>query len=139
MSHLFHLSFSILSVRQAKEFYHDKLGFKLGRNSEVAIIFDFFGHQLIGHVTKKVGKQKGIYPRHFGIVFDDFIQYQQFKKKVLKAQVPFSITPKIRFQGELTEHHTFFLQDPFLNYIEFKYYVHQQAIFGKTSHVVGEV
>ena len=44
--------------------------------------------------------------------------------------MPFYLSPKQRCMGELTEHQTFFLEDPFYNYLEFKYYRYFEAIFG---------
>ena len=44
-------------------------------------------------------------------------------------------TPKLRFKNELTEHKTFFLQDPFYNIIELKFYRHYEAIFG-ANHIL---
>jgi hypothetical protein len=41
--------------------------------------------------------------------------------------------PKHRFRDSLLEHRTFFLQDPFHNLMEFKYYVHPSAIFGEAQ------
>jgi hypothetical protein len=38
--------------------------------------------------------------------------------------------PRLRFSGQLTEHRTFFLEDPFHNLLEFKFYRHYEAIFG---------
>ncbi|MFN6158290.1 MAG: glyoxalase, partial [Dolichospermum sp.] len=37
--------------------------------------------------------------------------------------------PKTRFVESFLEHRTFFLEDPFYNLMEFKYYQHPEAIF----------
>jgi extradiol dioxygenase family protein len=47
-----------------------------------------------------------------------------------QRQLTFYEQPKLRFPGQLTEHRTFFLQDPFHNLMEFKFYRHSEAIFG---------
>jgi extradiol dioxygenase family protein len=39
--------------------------------------------------------------------------------------------PRVRFPGTRIEHHTFFLQDPSENLLEFKHYTHESAIFGE--------
>ena len=38
-------------------------------------------------------------------------------------------TEKTRFAGKITEHKTFFLQDPAFNLLEFKFYAHPEAVF----------
>ena len=48
-----------------------------------------------------------------------------------EKQLNFRIQPKLRFEGSPLEHHTFFLEDPFYNLLEFKHYVHPTAIFGQ--------
>lgn len=42
---------------------------------------------------------------------------------------------KNRFVGFSLEHRTFFLEDPFYNLMEFKYYRHPEAIFGSYEHI----
>jgi extradiol dioxygenase family protein len=39
----------------------------------------------------------------------------------------------VRFPGTPLEHHTFFLEDPSHNLLEFKHYVRESAIFGETE------
>jgi len=47
--------------------------------------------------------------------------------------------PKHRFKGDRIEHRTFFLQDPFANLLEFKYYVYSSAVFKEVQYSkVGE-
>jgi uncharacterized protein len=41
---------------------------------------------------------------------------------------------KNRFVGSPLEHRTFFLEDPFYNLMEFKYYRYPEAIFGSSEH-----
>ncbi|MDB9516046.1 glyoxalase, partial [Roseofilum reptotaenium CS-1145] len=48
----------------------------------------------------------------------------------LDRNLRFFQQPKQRFPGQLTEHFTFFLADPFENFLEFKHYCHPEAIFG---------
>lgn len=46
-------------------------------------------------------------------------------------QLDFYQGEKRRFPDSVLDHRTFFLQDPFFNLLEFKYYYHQSAIFGE--------
>jgi extradiol dioxygenase family protein len=56
------------------------------------------------------------------------------RERVEQRQLSFYEEPRLRFPGELTEHRTFFLQDPFYNLMEFKFYRHSEAIFGGREH-----
>lgn len=128
---LFHLAFPVSDIEQTKEYYGDGLGCKIGRESRHAVILNLYGHQLVAHLTKEpLTAQKSIYPRHFGLIFTSETDWEALLDRVQKRQLPFYEEPKLRFLGELTEHRTFFLQDPFFNLMEFKFYRHSEAIFG---------
>jgi hypothetical protein len=90
-----------------------------------------YGHQLVAHVTKEpLTPQKGIYPRHFGLIFTAEANWKALLARAEQQNLSFYEEPKLRFPGQLTEHRTFFLQDPFYNLLEFKFYRHYEAIFG---------
>ncbi len=128
---MFHLAIPIGDVTEAKSFYADGLGCTVGRESPVAVIFNFYGHQLTAHVTKEPLKlQQGIYPRHFGLIFPEQNDWEELVERAQQRQLKFYQQPKLRFAGQLTEHRTFFLEDPFSNFLEFKFYSHFEAIFG---------
>ena len=128
---LFHLAFPVTDLEQTKEYYVGGLGCEIGRQSRHAMILNVYGHQLVPHLTKEpLTPQKGIYPRHFGLVFTSEADWEAMLKRVQQRLLPFYEQPKLRFQGQLTEHRTFFLQDPFYNLMEFKFYRHSEAIFG---------
>jgi hypothetical protein len=128
---LFHLAFPITDIEQAKEYYVDGLGCEIGRESHHAVILNLYGHQLVAHLTKEpLTPQKGIYPRHFGLIFSSEADWEAMLSRVQQRQLTFYEQPKLRFPGQLTEHRTFFLQDPFYNLMEFKFYRHSEAIFG---------
>ncbi|MGF1491162.1 MAG: VOC family protein [Microcoleaceae cyanobacterium] len=128
---LFHLAFPITDIEKAKEFYAEGLGCELGRESKVALIMNLYGHQLVAHVTKEpLTPQKGIYPRHFGLVFTAESDWEAIRDRSKDKGLKFYQEPWRRFSGEPTEHLTFFLEDPFSNLMEFKYYCQFEAIFG---------
>jgi hypothetical protein len=128
---LFHLAFPVTDLEKTKEYYVGGLGCEIGRESRHAMILNLYGHQLVPHLTKEpLTPQKGIYPRHFGLVFTSEADWEAMLKRVQQRPLPFYEQPKLRFQGQLTEHRTFFLQDPFYNLMEFKFYRHSEAIFG---------
>jgi hypothetical protein len=132
---LFHLAFPINNIEQTKEYYGNGLGCEIGRESRNAVILNLYGHQLVAHLTKEpLTPQKGIYPRHFGLIFTSEADWEAMRERVEQRQLSFYEEPRLRFPGELTEHRTFFLQDPFYNLMEFKFYRHSEAIFGGREH-----
>lgn len=128
---IFHLAIPINDIPSAKAFYCDGLGCKVGRENNHAIILEFYGHQVVAHVTDEpLTPQKGIYPRHFGLIFPYETDWENILQRATDKALSFYIEPKLRFSGQLTEHRSFFLEDPFYNFLEFKFYRHGEAIFG---------
>jgi len=137
---IFHVAFPIKNVADAKKFYVDGLGCKAGRETAASLILDLAGHQLVAHVTKdQLKPQKSIYPRHFGIIFTEEKDWDELAARAKTRGLTFFEEPKERFVSKITEHKTFFLEDPFHNLLEFKFYRHYEAIFGATEvHEVGD-
>ncbi|MEB3339311.1 VOC family protein [Okeania sp.] len=132
---IFHLAFPINDIAQTKEFYANGLGCQVGRESPNSIILNLYGNQIVAHVVKEIlAPQKGIYPRHFGLVFTQESDWEALLKCAEKNELKFYQQPKRRFPNSLLEHRTFFLEDPFHNLLEFKYYYHQEAIFGCSNY-----
>jgi extradiol dioxygenase family protein len=128
---IFHLAIPITDIDSAKKFYRDILGAKVGRENKQAVIFNFYGHQLVGHITKEeLVVPKSIYPRHFGLIFIDESDWDNLLSRCREHNLSFYQPARLRFPAEITEHKTFFLQDPFYNILEFKFYRHYEAIFG---------
>lgn len=127
----FHLAFPVASLSEAKKFYIDGLGCRLGRENKKAIIIGFYGHQLVAHLVENfISDQIGFYPRHFGMVFDIHEEWRMLYSRAKKKGLCFYQEEFIRFAGEYSEHHSFFLQDPSGNLLEFKYYKNTDAILG---------
>ncbi len=132
---LFHLAFPTHDVAAAKRFYVDGLGCTLGRESSHAVTFGLAGHQLVAHLTTEpLPPQQGIYPHHFGLVFSSKGSWQQFLEQAQAKRLSFYQQPRVRFPGTRIEHHTFFLEDPSHNLLEFKHYTHESAIFGERDY-----
>ncbi|MBW4681049.1 MAG: VOC family protein [Microcoleus vaginatus WJT46-NPBG5] len=128
---IFHLAFPVTDIAQTKEFYGNGLGCEIGRESPNSIILNLCGHQIVAHVTREpLTPQRTIYPRHFGLVFTAEADWEALLERAQQKQLLFREQPKRRFTGLPTEHRTFFLEDPFHNLLEFKYYCHSEAIFG---------
>ncbi len=134
MPALFHLAFPVTNIAQTKEFYVDGLGCIPGRENKHALILNLYGHQLVAHITKEpIISQRGIYPRHFGLIFTVIEEWQDVLQKSQQRQLLFYEEPKNRFVDTPLEHKTFFLEDPFYNLMEFKYYRYESAIFNTSS------
>jgi len=138
---IFHLAFPVGDLDQTKAFYIHGLGCTPGRESRFALILNLGGNQIVAHLSPEaITPQAGIYPRHFGLVFANLSDWEALRDRAKAQSLKFYQEPKHRFPGEITEHRTFFLEDPFYNLLEFKYYVHASAIFGEqTFGAVGEV
>jgi extradiol dioxygenase family protein len=129
---LFHLAFPVTDIAQTKAYYVDGLGCTPGRENPHALILSLYGHQLVAHVTKEpLTPQRTIYPRHFGLIFTAEQDWEELLTRAQQKNLTFREEPKHRFVDSPLEHRTFFLEDPFYNLMEFKYYRHPEAIFGK--------
>jgi hypothetical protein len=135
MSSIFHLSFPIANIPDAKRFYIEGLGCKAGRETQRSLILNLSGHQLVGHVvTTPWPQQQGIYPSHFGLTFATAAEWEDCLARAKAQDLTFHQQPKLRFPGERIEHRTFFLADPFHNLLEFKHYAYPSAIFGELQY-----
>ena len=131
----FHLAVPVHDLAAAKRFYVDGLGCVLGRESSTAMTLGLAGHQLTAHLsTAPIASQKGIYPRHFGLVLTDVEEWQALADRAKAKDLVFYQQPRRRFPGTQIEHRTFFLEDPSGNLLEFKHYLHESAIFGERNY-----
>ena len=132
MPALFHIAFPVHDLAAAKQFYVDGLGCVLGRESSSAVTFGLAGHQLVAHLSiQSTVPQKGVYPRHFGLVLTQEEEWQALADRAKAKGLTFYQQPRRRFAGTRIEHLTFFLQGPSQNLLEFKCYRHESAIFGE--------
>lgn len=138
---MFHLAIPVNDIQKAKSFYCDALGCSSGRENSEALILNFYEHQLVAHKTKEtLTPQKGIYPRHFGLIFSEKSDWEDLLNRSQQKNLKFYQEPRLRFPNKLTEHNTFFLEDPFFNLLEFKFYRHSEAIFGgKEITQIGDI
>jgi extradiol dioxygenase family protein len=134
-STLFHLAFPVHDLKAARKFYVEGLGCKTGRTSNHSLILNLFGNQIVAQLTKEpLPPQKGIYPRHFGLIFSEWKDWEKLVLRVRKKRLKFYQPPRIRYEGTPIEHRTFFLQDPSGNLLEFKHYTKASAVFGQRSY-----
>ncbi len=130
---LFHLAFPVGDIATAKSFYVEGLGCEPGRETPSSLILNFQGHQLVAHLADALTPQRGIYPRHFGLVFLAEQDWVDLLDRAKSRGLRFYQDEKRRFPGTALEHRTFFLEDPFHNLLEFKFYASPSAIFGEVE------
>jgi len=139
MPNPFHLAFPVHDLQAARSFYGGLLGCPEGRSSDRWIDFDFFGHQLVAHLTEDAGaaasSDAGGNPvdghdvpvPHFGVVLT-MDEWRSLAERLVNA-VEFEIEPYTRFEGQPGEQATMFLRDPSGNALEFKAFADMGRLF----------
>ncbi|MFN9629275.1 MAG: VOC family protein [Cyanobacteriota bacterium] len=137
----FHLSIPSANLAATERWYVEGLGCTVGRRSPQALILNLGGHQLVAQLTPATSDQpqRGIYPRHFGLVFTSLSAWEDLRDRAQQSGLTFGVEPKLRYGGDILEHHTFFLIDPDHHWLEFKHYSHSEALFGcRERETVGD-
>ena len=134
----FHLAFPVRDLAEARAFYGGLLGCPEGRSSPEWVDFDFYGHQIVAHLspdeighgaTNAVdGEQVPV--RHFGAILT-LPEWHVLAGRLEDAGVKFVIEPQIRFEGQPGEQATMFFLDPSGNALEFKAFADDSMVFAK--------
>jgi len=125
----FHLAIPAADLDQAYEFYVTGLGCKLARRYNDRITLDFFGDQLVCHQSDQITPEPELYPRHFGVTFREKADWERLVRLAEVRGLAFFAKPFHRFEGLVEEHHSFVLQDPSGNLLEFKHYADPRMIY----------
>lgn len=134
----FHLAFPVTNLADARAFYGGLLGCPEGRSSDRWVDFDFFGHQLVAHLSPDEAAPSSANPvdgddvpvRHFGVVLS-MDEWHTLADRLKAAGTRFVIEPHIRFKGEAGEQATMFFLDPCGNALEFKAFADLGKLFAK--------
>ena len=134
----FHLAFPVTSLAKARAFYGDLLGCPEGRSSDEWVDFNFYGHQIVAHLSpNEAGHHNtsavdgdNVPVRHFGVVLP-MPEWQALAERLRAASTQFVIEPHVRFQGEVGEQATMFFLDPCGNALEFKAFNDLSQLFVK--------
>jgi extradiol dioxygenase family protein len=138
----FHLAIRVRDLDEARKFYGELLGCDEGRSSNEWVDFNFFGHQLVCHLSDKypgatqdtasnVVDGHGVPVPHFGAVLD-FFYFDVLARDLRDAKIAFVIEPHVRFKGQPGEQRTMFFLDPSGNAIEIKAFKNiQEQLFAK--------
>jgi len=135
---LFHLAFPVDDLAQARAFYGGLLGCAEGRSSEDWVDFNFYGHQVVAHLSPGEAGHRhtsavdgdNVPVRHFGAVLS-MPEWQALADKLVKAGTKFVIEPHVRFKGQVGEQATMFFLDPCGNALEFKAFNDLSQVFAR--------
>jgi extradiol dioxygenase family protein len=136
----FHLAFVVDDLAAARHFYGAVLGCPEGRSAETWIDFDFFGHQIVAHLSPRP-KRAGITHEnpvdghdvpvpHFGVVLS-LAEWEACAARLRAAGIEFVIEPHIRFPGQAGEQATMFFLDPAGNALELKAFADMALLFAR--------
>lgn len=131
----FHLAFPVDDLAAASAFYGGVLGCAEGRSSDRWIDFDFYGHQIVAHLSTSAGDRASnavdgeeVPVPHFGLVLEMAV-WRDLAERLRDADLDFVIEPTIRFEGEPVEQATMFVRDPAGNALEFKAMANPRSLF----------
>jgi uncharacterized protein len=135
---LFHLAFPVNDLAQARKFYGELLGCPEGRSSDKWVDFNFYGHQIVAHLSPGETRQANtsdvdghqVPARHFGAILS-LSEWEALAAKLKAANTKFIIEPYIRFKGQVGEQATMFFLDPSGNALEFKSFADMSYVFAK--------
>jgi extradiol dioxygenase family protein len=134
----FHLAFPVRDLAEARAFYGDVLGCQEGRSADEWVDFDFFGHQIVAHLSHEIGKTQDknlvdgddIPVRHFGVILA-MPEWRKLAVRLQQNDTKFLIEPHIRFAGTPGEQATLFITDPSGNALEFKAFEDDAMVFAR--------
>mgnify|MGYP003895907399 CR=1 FL=1 len=122
----FHLAFPVHDLAAARQFYGEIMGCEEGRSSPHWIDFNFFGHQLVTHLSQTARDHRtsdvdghNVPVPHFGVVLT-MAQFDALAQRLREHNVKFELEPVIRFKGLVGEQATMFFLDSSGNALEFK-------------------
>lgn len=134
----FHLAFPVRDLAEARQFYGELLGCPEGRSSDEWVDFNFYGHQIVAHLSPDECTQAAtssvdshqVPVRHFGAVLS-IPEWEMLADKLKAVGTNFVIEPYVRFKGEVGEQATMFFHDPSGNAIEIKAFKDMSSLFAK--------
>ena len=131
----FHLAIPVSNLEESVSYYRDTLGLREGRSSNKWADFNFFGHQLVCHVSNIINEQitnpvdgEEVPVPHFGVVLS-IEEFEEFLLQINDKNIDFIIKPTTRFKGEIGEQRTMFFRDPSGNAIEIKAFKDMNNLF----------
>jgi extradiol dioxygenase family protein len=131
----FHLAFPVRDIAEARAFWGGVIGCREGRSAEDWVDFDFYGHQIVAHLSKAAAAEShnpvdghDVPVPHFGVVLA-MAEWQALADRLTAAGTEFVIEPNVRFKGQPGEQATMFFRDPSGNAIEMKAFADLAQLF----------
>lgn len=129
---VFHLAVPAYDLDQTEAFYVDGLGCKRARRYADRLTVDFFGDQLVCHLSEApegAGRPLRLYPRHFGVTFAEAEAFGALHRLCVERKLEFFAELSTRFEDLVERHRTFVLADPSDNLVEFKHYADPRMMY----------
>ncbi|HEX4078679.1 MAG TPA: VOC family protein [Rhizomicrobium sp.] len=134
----FHLAFPVRDLAEARAFYGGLLGCREGRSANEWVDFDFFGHQIVAHLSPGSTADNAhnrvdgdaVPVRHFGVILAP-PEWRQLARNLRERGAKFLIGPTVRFQGQPGEQATMFFEDPSGNVLEIKSFADDSMVFSR--------
>ena len=133
----FHLAFPVRDIAEARAFWGGVIGCAEGRSAEDWVDFDFYGHQIVAHLSDAPPAEShnpvdghDVPVPHFGVVLE-MADWQALADRLTAAGTEFVVEPHVRFKGQPGEQATLFFRDPSGNAIEMKAFVDLAQLFAK--------
>ena len=122
----FHLAIPVSNLDESVIYYRDILGLEEGRSSNKWADFNFFGHQLVCHVSDSINEKitnpvdgENVPVPHFGVHLSRK-DFDALKQRLKDSGTKYYDEPYLRFKGTKYEQETFFVKDPNENILEIK-------------------
>lgn len=139
---LFHFSFAVNDLDQARKFYGEILHCPEGRKLKGRVDYNFFGHHIVAHLApddvvgdkgRKIGGALATPLRHFGVV----MTLEDFEKTAKRAEQLGALwinKPSITQKGTVREQMLMTLSDGCGNAIEFKGLANIADVYAVREH-----
>jgi extradiol dioxygenase family protein len=139
----FHLAFPVRDLEEARTFYLETIGCRLGRETWNHIDFDMFGHHVVAHLVPSApaaapGEFDGhaVPVPHFGLNLER-AAWDAVAERLKRSRCNFREYPHTRLVGQLGEHDTLFVHDPSGNALEFKSFRNPSHVFARDPQHAG--
>ncbi|MBM3341705.1 MAG: glyoxalase [Betaproteobacteria bacterium] len=125
---LFHFSFAVSDLDQARKFYGDILQCPEGRKLKGRADFNFFGHHIVAHLApedvvgdkgRKIGGALATPLRHFGVVMT-LADFEKINARMKAQGVTYINEASVTQKGSIREQMLMTVSDGCGNAIEFK-------------------
>lgn len=139
---LFHFSFAVSDLDQARKFYGEILQCPEGRKLKGRADFNFFGHHIVAHLApedvvgdkgRKIGGALATPLRHFGVVMT-LADFEKISARMKQQGVHFINQPSVTQQGSVREQMLMTVSDGCGNAIEFKGLVNITDVYAVKEH-----